>query len=214
MTIYNLGVMKRRIWKSIVWCLAMFSFTGCMGTMSKFYVNPNINFRFIKKVAVLPFENLSQDRFADKKVRDIFVTSLLASEVIDVPELGEVLQVMNTLGIETNGGQAALGVQPQRATGIITKDLAKAMGEALGIQGIILGSVEEYNIIRSTSGSFPEVSLTLRMIDPKTGSIVWAVSHTEKGSRILPSILGIGEETLTETAFRASKKIVDTLVYK
>lgn len=194
--------------------LFMFGYLGCSRVKGKVYINPNVNFRFIKKVAVLPFENLSQDRFAGKKMRDIFVTTLLASEVVDVIELGDVLQIMNTIGIVTEQEQPVLVVQEQKPTGTITKDTARALGQALGIQGIIMGSVEEYGIVRGTSGSYPEVSLTLRMIDPKTGSIIWAVSHTEKGSRILPSILGVGEETLTETAFKASKKITDTLVYK
>ena len=192
----------------------VFFMLGCSQVKSKVYINPNANFRFIKKVAVLPFENLSQDRYAGKKMRDIFITTLLASEVVDVPELGDVQQVMNTIGIVSQPDQPVLTVREQEPTSTITRDTARALGQALGIQGIIVGSVEEYGIIRGLSGSYPEVSLTLRMIDPKTGSIIWAVSHTEKGSRILPSILGIGEETLTETAFNASKKITDTLVYK
>jgi TolB-like protein len=197
-----------------MYMLFMFGYLGCNQVKGKVYINPNANFRFIKKVAVLPFENLSQDRYAGKKMRDIFVTTLLASEVVDVPELGEVQQVMNTIGMVSQPDQPILTVREQEPTGTITRDTARALGQALGIQGIIIGSVEEYGIVRGMSGSYPEVSLTLRMIDPKTGSIIWAVSHTEKGSRILPSILGIGEETLTETAFNASKEITDTLVYK
>ncbi|MBN2373175.1 hypothetical protein JXL19_05260 [bacterium] len=202
---------------SIVICLLILcGFTGCAHRKTKVFVNPNINFKFVKKVAVLPFENLSNDRFADKKVRDIFVTALLASEALEVPELGDVLQVVNSLGIDAGLEQAGLSgmQQDKKQTGTITKETAKAIGQALGVQGIILGSVEEYSVIRTTSGSFPEVSLTLRMIDPKTGSIIWAISHTEKGSLILPSILGIGEETLTETAIKAAKRVVDTLVFK
>ncbi|MGA1791050.1 MAG: hypothetical protein ACMUIM_06165 [bacterium] len=205
--------MKTRNLFVIICILILFGSAGCMGVAkNKVYINPNVNFRFIKKVAVLPFENLSSDRFADKKVRDIFVTTLLASEVVDVPELGDILQIMNTIGIEA--GQNGFASQASRSTATISKETARALGQALGVQGIILGSVEEYNIIRGTSGSFPEVSITLRMIDPKTGSIIWAVTHTEQGGRILPSILGVGEETLTETAIKACKNIVDTLVYK
>ncbi|MGA1795630.1 MAG: hypothetical protein ACMUIL_07205 [bacterium] len=188
---------------------------GCMRPGNRVYVNPNTNFRFVKKVAVLPFQNLSQDRFADKKVWDTFVTTLLASEAVEVLELGEVLRVMNTLGITSAASdQTSFAPQDQKPAGTITRDAARDLGQALGIQGIILGSVEEYGIVRSSSGSYPEVSLTLRMVDPKTGSIIWAVSHTEKGSRVLPSILGIGEDTLSETALKAARHIVDTLVYE
>jgi len=204
--------MKTRHLFIIICILFLSALTGCMGTAkNKVYINPNVNFRFIKKVAVLPFENLTNDRFADKKVRDIFVTALLASEFVDVPELGDVLQVLNTIGMAQE--QPGFNSQPSKAPTAISKETARVLGQGLGVQGIILGSVEEYNIIRSTSGSFPEVSVTLRMIDPKTGAIIWAVSHSEQGGRILPSILGVGEATLTETAIKAAKNIVDTLIY-
>lgn len=200
--------MKSRILLSMVSFLMLFGYIGCVGTKSKVYINPNVNFRFVKKVGVLPFENFTNDRFAHKKVRDIFVTTLLASEMVEVPELGELLQVINNINLASSApGQ-------ETSTGTITREVAKELGQTLKIQGIILGNVEEYSIIRSGSGSYPEVSLSLRMIDAKTGSIIWAISHTEKGNRIIPSILGIGEGTVTETAIKACKKIVETLIYK
>jgi len=201
--------MKSRILLSMVSFLMLFGYIGCVATKSKVYINPNVNFRFVKKVGVLPFENFTNDRFAHKKVRDIFVTTLLASEMVEVPELGELLQVINNINL---AGSAAPGQETFKGT--ITKEVAKELGQTLKIQGIVLGNVEEYNIVRSGSGSYPEVSLSLRMIDAKTGSIIWAISHTEKGNRILPSILGIGEGTVTETAIKACKKIVETLIYK
>lgn len=172
---------------------------GC-ATKSRVYVNPNTNFGFIKRVAVLPFENLSNDRFADKKVRDVFVTALLSTEVIDVPELGEVLKILESQGIAT----------PQD----MTAEVARAVGQMLGVQGLILGTVEEYTINRTAAGSFPEIALTLRMLDAKTGNIIWSVSHTEKGGRLLPTIFGLGESTLSEATVKAAHSIVETLVYE
>ena len=196
--------MKRQFRLWVTFYLVLFGSLGCLHPKSKTYINPNFNFRFVKKVAVLPFENFSKDHFADKKMREILVTTLLASEIVDVTEMGEVVQVMDKQGLTSDTEQPSFGA----------KDIAKALGQALGVQGIILGSVEEYSIIRSSAGSYPEVSFSLRMIDTKTGTIIWSVIHSEKGSRILPSILGIGEESLTETAIKASEKIVNSFVYK
>jgi len=180
---------------SIVLCIA-----GCGGVKPKVYVNPNTNFGFIKRVAVLPFENLTSDRFADKKVRDVFVTSLLSTKLIDVPELGEVLKALESQGITT----------PEAITG----EVAKSLGQILGVQGLVLGTVEEYAVNRTMAGSVPEIAVSLRMIDAKTGNIIWSVSHTEKGGRILPTVFGIGEDTLSEVTVKAAKRIVDTLVYE
>ena len=200
---------KLKILLPMVSCLLLFGYIGCAGTKSKVYVNPNANFRFVKKVGVLPFENFTNDRFAHKKVRDIFVTTLLASELVDVPELGEIFQVINNMDLTASAPPGE-----ETSTGTINSKVAKELGQTLKIQGIILGNVEEYSIIRSSSGSYPEVSLSLRMIDAKTGSIIWAISHTEKGNRIIPSVLGIGEGTVTETAIKACENIVETLIYK
>ena len=184
----------------IITVVMLLLFIGGCAAKPKVYVNPNTNFGFIKRVAVLPFENLSSDRFAGKKVRDVFVTSLLSTEVIDVPELGEVLMVLESQGVAS----------PEA----ITSELAKAVGKILGVQGLVLGTVEEYSVNRTTAGSFPEIAITLRMLDVKTGNIIWSVSLTEKGGRVLPTIFGVGESTLSEVAARASQKIVETLVYE
>jgi len=187
-------------------CSIIFSITICILCIAgcamkpKVYVNPNTNFGFIKRVAVLPFENLTSDRFADKKVRDVFVTSLLSTEVIDVPELGEVMKALESQGIASSEA--------------VSGDVAKAVGQILGVQGLVLGTVEEYSINRTMSGSFPEIAVTLRMLDVKTGNIIWSVSHSEKGGRILPTVFGIGEETLSEVTARATKRVVETLVYE
>ncbi len=216
------GRTKIVLWVSLCSAFLIILYIGCSGVgINQVYVNPNMNFNFIKKVAVLPFDNLSQDRFAGKKFREIFVTTLLASETIDVPELGDVMKALQVQGmvladLSLPGQEIIPEPSPliKIKTDSISSEMAKNIGQALGVQGIILGTVDEFSLIRSTSGSYPEVSVTMRMIDPMTGSIIWSISHSEKGSLVLPSILGIGEETLHETAIKASKKIVNTLVYK
>ena len=180
----------------VLFCIFM---SSC-ATKPHVYINPNTNFGFIKRVAVLPLENLTTDRFADKKVRDVLVTTLLSTEVIDVPELGEVLKVLESQGI----------VSQQE----ITSETARAIGQMLSVQGLILGTVEEYAVNRTAAGSFPEIAVTFRMLDTKTGNIIWSVSHTEKGGRVIPTIFGCGESSLSEAASKAVKKIVETLVYE
>jgi len=217
--------MDKRPRLKIVYLLLLIFFIifylGCKSVgINQVYLNPNMNFSFIKKVAVLPFENLSRDSNAGKKFRDIFVTTLLSTETLEVPELGDImkaLQVQRTGVSELQLSEQAILTEPvpssQTKTEYISKEMAKNLAQSLGVQGIVLGTVNEFSLVNSSSGSYPEVSVNLRMIDPLTGSIIWSISHTEKGSLVLPSILGIGEETLHETAIKASRKIVETLVY-
>lgn len=209
---------KRRVLLFYFFLIFLIILLGCASNgQNQVYINQNINFGFIKRVAVMPFENLTQDRFAGKRFRDIFVTTLLSSEVIEVPELGDTMRAMSIIS-----PQQLLSQTPSPDSSplveikidYITSDIAKALGQALGVQGIILGTVSAFNINRSGSDSYAEVSATMRMIDPLTGGIIWSVSHTEKGSLILPSILGFGEKTLHETALKAARNIVNTLLYQ
>ncbi|MGA1823177.1 MAG: hypothetical protein ACMUIP_00845 [bacterium] len=190
---------------------------GCSGRYQKVYVNPDVNFGFIKKVAVLPFESLSQDKYAGQKVWNMFITSLLATNAIDVVELGDVQKALSSLGgadiMEAQQGGVWLQ-SPQVNTTNIGKEKAMALGQLLGVQAIIQGSVEVYEMKRMQSGSYPEVCLSMRMTDVKTGNIIWSVNHTERGGRVLPTIFGVGEDSLSKTTLSAVEKIVETLIYE
>ncbi|MGA1868716.1 MAG: hypothetical protein ACMUJM_09210 [bacterium] len=196
--------------------LIIFLFFGCTGRYQKVYINPDVNFGFIKKVAVLPFESLSQDKYAGQKVWNMFVTSLLATHAIDVVELGDVQKALSSIG----GGEMMVPQQgvwlqsPQVTTSTMEKEKVMALGQILGVQAIIQGSVEVYDMKRMQSGSYPEVCLSMRMIDVKTGTIIWSINHTERGGRVLPTILGIGEESLSKTTLNAVEKVVETLIYE
>ena len=50
---------------------------GCASTTVKSYVHPNADFLFVKRIALLPFKDLSNGRDVDKKVREIFLSELL-----------------------------------------------------------------------------------------------------------------------------------------
>ncbi|MBI5748742.1 MAG: hypothetical protein HZA00_06400, partial [Nitrospinae bacterium] len=45
---------------------------GC-GTAPKQYIRANVNFQYIKKVAVLPLNNLTDDKYAGEKLKSIIV---------------------------------------------------------------------------------------------------------------------------------------------
>ena len=84
------------------------------GTSS--YVRDDVDFSHVRRVAVIPFRNLSQDLHASTRVYSVFMTRLLARESVDVMALGEVLSAMNRLRLEAGAEQALIKQDDQRNT--------------------------------------------------------------------------------------------------
>jgi hypothetical protein len=161
------------------------------------FLNPNFDFAFVEKVAVLPLQNLSDDRQAGVRATRILITELLSTGAVDVVEPGEV--------------QAALDRIAARHTTPTTEEVIE-LGRALGTQAILLGSVTQSESIRSGSISIPVVTLDVHMLETETGVPVWAVTNTERGSGFGAKVLGTGAEPISATTRRCVQGIVATLV--
>ncbi|MGB6001678.1 MAG: CsgG/HfaB family protein, partial [Thermoanaerobaculia bacterium] len=142
---------------------------GCGSSMKATqFSNPNFDFSFVERVAVLPFENLSSDRQAGLRATRLTVTELLASGALDVVERGEVQAALTQT--ET--------FQPGR-TPMPNTEQVISLGQALGVQAIIMGTVTQSENLRSGSVLIPVVTIDMRMVEAETGATVWAATHSE-----------------------------------
>lgn len=169
---------------------------GACGTSSHF-VHTQYDFSTIKKVAVLPLENLSADQMAGEKVRKAVVSELLAAGVVDVVETGQV-----------NRALAQANIQNMSTVG--TEDLKK-VGATLGTQALIVGSVDTYERINVGGANFPEIAITLRAIDTSSGSIIWSATKTGGGVGIAGRLFGVGGDTLSEATQKTVRAALTTL---
>jgi TolB-like protein len=160
------------------------------------FTNPNIDFSFVQRVAVLPFENLATDPLAGYRATRLVVTDLLASGALDVVEPGEVAGAMARLGIDRG--------QP-------TIEQVVSLGASLEVQALLQGSVAQSEVLRAGTTNRPVVTLDARMVETETGTIVWAATHTEKGKGLSARVLGTGGEALSETMRRCVSRLLDTL---
>lgn len=188
-----------RIRIALLLCLvALAGLPGCRsGTGTTEFVNPRFDFGFLERVAVLPFENLSSDRQAAPRATRLMITELLATGAVDVVEPGEVQAALNRFG--------------QRVTVPSTEQIV-ALGESLGVQALIIGTVNESAVQRSGTAGIPVVSLDVHMVEVETGATVWAASHTEKGGSMAARVLGTTGEPITETTRDAVRTVLDTLI--
>jgi TolB-like protein len=178
--------------------LAVILSIGCAGSNSTTFVHPDYSFQYLEKVAVVPFDNLSTDKGAGARVSRVFVTDLLAEQVFDVVEPGEVSRVMMKYNLV-------------RTSELTTEQIIE-MGKALGVQGIILGTVNESASVRSGSSISNTVTLVVRMVETETGTTVWSTSKTRSGKGFWSSLFGTGGKSLSEVTNDCVKAVLNSLI--
>lgn len=121
-----------------------------------------------KRVAVLPFENGTDRRGAALIVDDLMVVGLFQAGRTAVADPGEVHAALKALGLAPYGG--------------IDLEALRGIGDRAAVDAVILGRVEEYNEgLRPGASPSPSIALEARMLETKTGKILWMGSHAARG---------------------------------
>jgi TolB-like protein len=165
------------------------------------FTNPRFDFSFVERVAVLPFENLSEDRQAGARATRLTITELLSSGSVEVVEPGQVLTALSELP-----GARVGRVAPPNTQEIVS------LGKTLGVQAVLVGSVTQSESFRSGAVTIPVVTLDVHMVETETGATVWAATHTEKGGSVGARVLGTGGQPISETTRRCVRQLLATLV--
>lgn len=170
---------------------------GCRTTQTRF-LHKNADLGAITKTAVLPFENLTQERSAGDKVQKIFYLELLSLDVFEVAEPGQVTKIMRT-----GAGSTPDALGPA--------DYQK-IGKDLGVDAVFVGTVVDYAEGRTGSTPTPDVTIHLRLIETHTGATVWSAGQTRSGASTATRLFGVGGESLTEAARRVVRSELNTLL--
>ena len=178
--------------------LILFYISGCSSdNYATYHKSQDIDFSFVKKVAVMPLKNLTDEESAGEIVRQLTISELLASGLVDVEVPGEVLSAVNDLGI--------------KSLTALTNQQIIAIGKYLKVQAVIMGSVQEYGHVRFGSISAPEVTISLFMADTGTGDIIWSVTKTRGGASFMTRHFGAKSDTMSETVLTVVREAIDTL---
>ncbi len=161
------------------------------------FTNPRFDFGYVEKVAVLPLENLSEDRQAAERATRLLITALLASGAVDVVEPGEVRAVLDRI--------------PGRTVPPTTEQVLE-IGKALEVQAVVTGSVAQSELVRSGTTSVPTVTIDLHMLETETGASVWAATHTEQASTLSTKVLGTGAEPISATTRKCIRELLRSLL--
>jgi hypothetical protein len=178
--------------------LLLAALPGC-ASGPRLYVNPQADMTFYKKVAVLPFTNLSQDRFAGERVSRAFITELVLADRFQVIEPADFASALDKVG----------GLPG--SDGVFDPEKVKLAMTQVGATGLIRGAVTEYTTLHSGSDDNPVLSFDVEMVDVATGAIVWRTADSRQGGGRIPIVGGSGSRTFSSVIEDACSEVVRRL---
>ena len=152
--------------------------SGCGNrTVSEYYMREDVDFGYIQRIAVLPFQNNSEDKYAAERARDVTITQVLALGMFDTVEKTLVDNVLYEEALDP-------GVPLDPLT-------MKRIGQRLEVQALLLGTVDLAGVSRIGRAAYPEMALTLRLVEAESGLILWQASGNLSGESTAKRLFGV-----------------------
>lgn len=142
-------------------------------------------------VAMLPLENLTGKSENGERYSRLLWATLGKNARYRVVDVGEV--------------DAAIGELRIRNAGSLTREQVQKVATRLKVRWIVAGTLLECGSIHTPDGDVPSFGMTLRVLDGKSGDVVWADLRARTGED-RETIFGWGRESsldrLAETTAR------------
>ncbi len=177
--------------------ISLLFYAGCGHSYNRFFVGWPEGISRMKSVAVMPFENLTAFPNAGEIVSELFTSELYSSGKFKVLESEQIKRMLDEKGIEF----------PK----VIDRSFAQEIGNVLGVDGVFIGSVSEYWYrirMEETREEEPAVGFNVRLVDTKTGAVIWAASC----SRSSYSVFVYQRDSLNRVAQIIAKKMIKKLI--
>lgn len=159
----------------LVFCLVLFGLLlGCGGKFTRDeFLREDVDFDAITRIAVLPFQNHTDDKFAHERIRNVAITQILSTGLADVVDRGIVDSVLYEEVID-----------PTLPIDLIN---LKRLGQRLNVQGFLMGSVD----MTLEKGGYPQLAVTLRLVETQSAAILWQSSGHWTAESYMGKIFGI-----------------------
>lgn len=191
------AVMKMNLLTMTIFFFFLILISGCASFQEDLYVDSNMDFTAIQKVAIMPLQNLTAEEEAADRVRDTLQGMLLATEAFYVLPPGEVARGFTRAGIR----------QPATPTA----EELKSLRGVLGLDAVFTGVLREYGVVRSASSSANMISLSLQLIEVESGTVVWSASSTKGGITLVDRLLGGSASPMNDVTEQAINELIDKL---
>lgn len=183
----------------ILLLLVLSATTGCAGRGGglESFSRENIDIGFVKSIAVLPLENNSKDEYAPERVRNITMTQLLGRGIFDVVDKGVVDSLLHEEAIDPG--------KP------LDRQALQRLGQRLNIQAVMLGTIDLADEGRKGSVVYPELSVTLRLLEVESGLVIWQASGNESGDSVWRRLFGLASVGSFELTLTLIDKMLATI---
>lgn len=172
--------------------------TGCgvTGSAPESYLREEVDFTFIERIAVLPFQNNSDDDYAPVRTRDIVLTQVLAMGLFDVVEKDLVDSALREELISPDTEIDSLAL--------------KRLGSRLRVQAVLLGTVDMAGMSKVGTTAAPEVALTLRLVETNSGMVLWQASGHRSAESMTNRLLGIKGDNMYGVTLKLVRSLLRT----
>ena len=143
---------------------------------------------------MLPFTNKTEDKLVGSQARDITITNVLALGLFDTVDKGIVDAVLAEEALVPGAAIDSLSL--------------RRIGQRLQAQALMLGTIDLAQENRVGSVSFPQVAITLRLVDANTGMILWQVSGNRSGESWGGRLFGVIPDDQYETTAKLIRRML------
>lgn len=163
------------------WLLALALIAGCSKTQVLTYAkpaSPDRVFGNVKRVAVLPFETLTEAAIGPKNAENHLIQRLLANGTFEsVKEPRYVAGLMKKLKL--------------RNAETLDKEIVMKIGQELQVDAVIVGVLLLYG--EEEKSKNVEFSISLNMLNIETGEIIWSGSDYLRATTTWGQVFGLSE---------------------
>jgi len=169
---------------------------GCYSLSSpNSYQRPGIDKSKIKKVAVCSFHNNTRVAEASSIVTQAFIAGLFESKKFKIEFPGNVRSFLVSERIIVRTG--------------VDLQTIRFMAKRLGVDAVILGEVDEYiGVDDRKKAVIPMVSIRSRMVDGRSGKILWIAHHRRTGNDYI-KVLDFGK---VRSVAALTRKVVGEMI--
>lgn len=167
--------------------------TGCSGKGGiRSYMRENVSLAHIERIAVLPFEGSANA----PRIREFTMTQVLSTGMFDVVDKGRVDSFL--------AQEAITPGMPLDAPTL------RRLGQIVNVQAFMLGSVEQVTEARG-SAQFSEITMTLRLIDAETGTLLWQASGLGSGYSLADRLFGMSPKDNFQVTMGLLRRLLSTM---
>ena len=200
----TIHMLNRLFIPTVLGALAVAALAGCAARKAV-YLNQQANFGAVETVALLPLDNFTSDVNAPEKVGQILTIELLAADAFRLVDTGETKAALGRAGVVLTGNAVQL-INEMNAEQI------RSVGEAIGAQALLMGTVREMGVDRSAGVPAPQVSLQFRLVDCASGDTIWSSVVSRSGAGAGARLFGVGGKSVNKAIQEMIREALGTLI--